>query len=162
MLEVLVPCCCGNKLFRTKARVLVNLKCFCGIEIVATSVFDYLQLSHVTRDQFCLPFLLTKKDSSKTLCRIDRKDAQHTATISVYYDGTDPQVELTLYTYEEIITLLVRKGVFKSITVSNVQSIEIATPVEPGIGVVPFSINLAPASRETVVLIIGTSDSSDR
>jgi hypothetical protein len=141
VLEVLASCSCGNKLFRTEARVLVNLNCFCGIEIVATPVFDYLQLSHITRDQFCLPFMLTKKDSPKMICRIDRREIQHTETISVHYTGADPQLELTLFTNEKTISLTIPKDGIRSITVFNLQSIEIATPIKEVKGTIEIQLN---------------------
>ncbi|HJF31758.1 MAG TPA: hypothetical protein K8V56_08260 [Sporosarcina psychrophila] len=141
VLEVLASCGCGNNLFHTKARVLVNLDCFCSIEIVDKPVFDFLLLSHVTKDLVCLPFMLTKNDITKTICRINRKDVQLTATITVYYDGEDSQIRLTVYTYEGIITLIVPKNESRSITVFKLQSIEIATPIKEVKGTIEMQLN---------------------
>lgn len=139
VLEVLVPC--GNELFHTEARVLVRLNCFCSFEIVSKPVFDCLEQSQITKDQFCLPFKLTKNDSPKTICRIDRNDVQHMGTISVHYTGTDPEVKLTLYTKEETISLTIPRGKFRSITGLNLQSIEIANPIESVKGTIDTQLN---------------------
>ena len=64
------------------------------------------------------------------ICRIERQEVQNAATISIHYTGEDPQVELVLYTDEEIMTLLVHRNGFRSITVHNLQSIVIETPLK--------------------------------
>ena len=50
VLEVLAPCSDGNHLFRTQATILVHLDRFCGIEKVTAPVFDYLQVTTLTKD----------------------------------------------------------------------------------------------------------------
>ncbi len=60
VLEVLFPHCCGKELFRTQARIFVDLSCSCGIEVSPNPVFDYLVESHLTREHLCLPFVLEK------------------------------------------------------------------------------------------------------
>ena len=141
VLEVLAPCGCENHLFRTKARVIVNANRFCGIEIVDLPVYDYLQVAYVTKDQLCLPFKATNKDSPKTIWKIEQKGLQHVGTLSVRYIGTESKVELALYTKEKCITLQVPKGEFRSITIFNLQSIDIATPMDVVKGTIDIQLN---------------------
>lgn len=74
--------------------------------------------------------MLAKNDPSKTIYKIDRKEVQHTETINVHCAGANSQVELILYANVEIITLIVPKDGFRSITVSNLQSIKVVAPSE--------------------------------
>ena len=141
VLEVLAPCDCDKHLFRTKARVIINSNRFCGITLVDIPVFDYLQVSYVVTDQLCLPFMLCKKDVPKKIYRLDRKEQLHTETVSVHYTGADPQVELTLYTKEKSILLQVPKDEFRSLTVCQLQSIEIATPMDGVKGTIELQLH---------------------
>ncbi|WP_342512036.1 CotZ-related putative spore coat protein [Sporosarcina sp. FSL K6-1522] len=141
VLEVLAPCDCNGHLFRTKAKVVVNSNRFCGLTLVDVPVFDYLQVSYVVTDQLCLPFMLCKKDVPKTIYRLDGKEQLHAETVSVHYTGTDPQVELTLYTKEKSIRLQVPKDEFRSLTVCQLQSIEIATPVDVVKGMIELQLH---------------------
>lgn len=129
-LDILIPSCCGNKLFRTEARILVNLTCFCGIDFIDTPIFDCLQVSYVIKDRICLPFMLTKKNSPKVLYTINPRTSAHVETISIHYTGPDPEVEVLVQTREKVISLQVPKDGFRSVTVLNLKTIEIATPIE--------------------------------
>ena len=141
VLEVLYPCCCGGKLFRTEARVHVDVTRFCSIQIVAKPTFDYLRKSYITTDQICLPFTLTKNTLPQTICRIERKEIKQTGTISIHYTGPDPEVELIIYTDKAIIALTIPKDTSQSMTVCNMQSIEIATPIERVNGMIDIQLN---------------------
>lgn len=141
VLEVLYPCCCGKNLFRSEARVLVDLTFLCGIETMATPIYECLEQSHITTERICLPFMLTKQDSSKVVYSIEWKEPQHTETVSIHYNGPDPEVELLIYTNEEIITLRIPKDTFQSRTVFNLQSIEIVSPTERVNGTIDIQLN---------------------
>lgn len=141
MLEVLLPCCCGRKLFHTEARVFIDLTCFYGIQMMTMPIFDCLQQSHITTDQIYIPFVLTKNDLPKTICKIERKEFQHMETVSVSYTGLDPQVELIIYANKEVILLRVPENESRSITVCNLQSIEIGTPMKLVNGIIDIQCN---------------------
>ncbi len=142
VLEVLMPCCCGCRLFRTQAKVLVDLGHFCGFDIVAAPVFDFLQYSDVTQEQICLEFLLKGSESPKTIYRMERNGVQHTETIAVHNTSTASSIEMNLYAHGKAIPFIVPQAGFRSLTVSNLQSIEILTLEETVRGTVELQLNI--------------------
>lgn len=142
VLEVLHPCCCGGKLIRTEARVFIDLTCFYGIQMMTIPVFDGLQMSCITAERICLPFMLTKEDDPKMIYKLNQLENQHTETISVHYAGIDPHVELNLYTNENKLRLMVPRNGFRSVTVFNLLSIEIASPIDVVQGMIEIQLNL--------------------
>ncbi|MCZ2259929.1 CotZ-related putative spore coat protein [Sporosarcina sp. G11-34] len=142
VLEVLFPRCCGRELFRTQARIFVDLSCFCGIEALPIPVFDCLIECHVKKDHLCLPFMLVKTDTTKTVWSTVQEKIGNTATITVNYVGPDPIVNLTLVTKDEVIPFVMVRGECRSVTVLNLKSIEVLTPLEQVRGTVEVQLNL--------------------
>ncbi|WP_338754904.1 CotZ-related putative spore coat protein [Bacillus sp. FJAT-52991] len=141
VLEVLL--CKPGKLFRTEACVTVDISCICGIEIVSIPVFDCFLEAHMTNDHFCLPFTLAKADTPKIIwSSTNQHKIKNVATISVNYEGTDPEMKLIINTKEKAIPLAVLKGQMSSITALNLLSIEVSTPNEQVKGTVEIQLNL--------------------
>lgn len=127
-------------LLHTQARIIVDLWCFCGLEIVCSPVYDCLQVSRKIHEHFCRPFMLTKEDFPKVLWCSIQKHVANTAIISVDYSGIDCQVELILCMDDGILTMIVPKGECQIITVSNLQSIQVSQPIEEVEGTVDMKI----------------------
>ena len=128
VLEVLISV--DGCLLHTEAKVIVDLWCFCGLEIVSSSVYDSLLVSRKIHDHFCRPFMLTEEDFPKVLWCPIQKHVANTGVISVNYSGVDCQVELTLFMDDGVLTMIVPKGECQTITVSNLQSIQVSQPIE--------------------------------
>lgn len=123
-------------LLHTQARVIVNLRCFCGVEIVCSPVYDCLQVSRKMHEHFCCPFMLTKEEFPKVLWCSIQKHVANTGMISVNACGIDCQVELMLCMDDGVLTMIVPKGECQTITVSNLQSIQVSQPIDQIEGVV--------------------------
>lgn len=139
VLEVLL--CKQDKLFRTKTFVVIDISCICGIHIIPFPVFDFFVEAHLTNDHFCLPFHLTKEDSSKTIWRATQNKMETATTISVTCEETDQVAKLIVNTKSGVIPLKVPKGEISSITVSDIRSIEVLTPDEIVKGTVEIQLN---------------------
>lgn len=142
ILEVLMPCRSGCRLFRTQAKVLVDLNCFCGVDRVTAPVFDYLQCSHVTQERICLPFMLKEDEPPKTIYSMEQKSVQDAETIAVRNTSRDSCVKMNIYAHGETIPFIVPRAGFRSLTVSNLKSIEILTPGETVTGLVDLQLNI--------------------
>ncbi len=66
----------------------------------------------------------------------------NTATVSVNYVGPDPVLNLTLVTKNGRIPLVVTRGECRSVTVLNLNSIAVLTPLELAKGTVEVQLNL--------------------
>lgn len=141
LLEVLFPCCCGKKLVHTKSRVLVDLTCFAGVQVVSKPVIDCLQKCIVAVDQICLPFELTNEEEPKPIWEIQREETEHIATVTVLYFGTDEVLDLVLNTGQEEISIQLQKSESRSITVCNLQSLEIENPKKSVKGKIDIQLN---------------------
>lgn len=128
LLEVLFPCCGGKKLVHTKSRVLVDLTCFVGAQVVSKPVIDCLEKCVVVVNQICLPFEFTNEEESKTIWEIQRKEVEHIATITILHCGSAEVLDFILNTEQEVISLQLQKGESRSTTVYNLQSIKIEHP----------------------------------
>ena len=116
--------CRNGKLYRTDARILVNLSRFCGIERVISPVLDYLITSHFKRTVFCKRFVLKDKPSNM-LWQIDQYHLQNVATISVDFVGTASGVLLQFHTKDGIVPWNVHQEKAQSITIANLLEIEV-------------------------------------
>ncbi|WP_397536807.1 CotZ-related putative spore coat protein [Rummeliibacillus pycnus] len=141
VLELLKPLCGAKKLFRTQARVTVDSSCFCGIEFVSIPVFDCLIKSNVTKDELCLPFTLTNEDNPKKLWVNRKKHLENIVTLGIQYDGIDPELNLIFHTKQGDISLIVPKGRCEYLTISELLSFEVVTPVELVEGKINMQLN---------------------
>lgn len=139
VLEVLL--CKKDKLFRTKSRVVIDISCICGIQIIPFPVFDFYLEAHLTNDHFCLPFHLTKRDTPKTIWRASQNKMENATTISVNHEGTDQVARLIVNTKSGVMPMTVPKGEISSITVSDILSMVVLTPKEIVKGTVEIQLN---------------------
>lgn len=145
--EVLKPLYGAKKLFRTQARVTVDPSCFCGVEFVSIPVFDCLIKSTVTKEEVCIPFSLSNTDDLKNLWINRQKHLENIVTLGIKYNGIDPELNLIFHTKQDVISIVVPKEKCKYVTISNLLSFEVATPVEQVEGKIDMQLNLSEKNR---------------
>ncbi|WP_170061517.1 CotZ-related putative spore coat protein [Rummeliibacillus pycnus] len=142
VVELLKPLCGAKKLFRTQALVTIDPSCFCGIEFVSIPVFDCLIKSTVIKEELCLPFTLTNTDDPKKLWVNRQKHLENIVTLGIKYDGIDPELNLIFHSKQGSISLVVPKGRYEYITISDLESVETSSTVELVNGNLDIQINV--------------------
>lgn len=139
--ELLKPLYGAKKLFRTQARVTVDPSCLCGIEFVSIPVFDCLIKSTVTKEEVCIPFSLSNTDDLKNLWMNRQKHLENIVTLGIKYDGIAPELNLIFHTKQGVISIVVPKGKCKYVTILNLLSFEVVTPVDQVEGKFDMQLN---------------------
>ncbi|QWG87418.1 CotZ-related putative spore coat protein [Bacillus mycoides] len=134
--------CCVKKLFHTKSQLFVNLADFCGLIFVDIPTFDCLIKSRMIKNSFCLTYCLTKNCPPRIIWKKSEKHLNNTATItSSYNNGTDPELQIFLYTKTKTYKMFIPKGHCKSLTVSDLEYIKFPTPQKLVTGTIQIQLN---------------------